>query len=129
MHWSQLMRLWIITLHAELLHLMMLLLNVDTAIVSNRATIVVVVRNSKGIILNAWVKELVHLDSLVAEASTILWVMELATVEEFGNVTIESDAKVYIDELVSLEASSNWKISALIGQSLALVSRFSFCDF
>ena len=53
----------------------------------------------------------------MAEASTILWAMELATVEEFGNVTIESDAKVYIDELVSSKASSNWKISALIGQS------------
>ena len=76
-----------------------------------------VVRNSKGIILNAWVKELVHLDSLVAKASTILWAMELATVEEFGNMTIESDAKVYIDELVSSKASSNWKISALISQS------------
>ena len=74
-------------------------------------------------------KELMNLDSLVAEASAILWAMELATVEGFGKVTIESDAKVCIDELLSSEASSNWKISALIGQSLALVSRFSFCDF
>lgn len=104
-------------------------LNVDAAIVSNRAAIAVVARNSNGIILNAWVKELMNLDSLVAEASAILWAMELATVEGFGKVTIESDAKVCIDELSSSEASSNWKISALIGQSLALVSRFSFCDF
>jgi ribonuclease HI len=59
----------------------------------------VVARNSKGIILNAWVKELMNLDSLVAEASAILWAMELATVEGFGKVTIESDAKVCIDEL------------------------------
>jgi ribonuclease HI len=73
--------------------------------------------------------KLMNLDSLVAEASAILWAMELATVEGFGKVTIESDAKVCIDELSSSEASSNWKISALIGQSLALVSRFSFCDF
>uniref|UniRef100_A0A2N9HWC0 RNase H type-1 domain-containing protein n=1 Tax=Fagus sylvatica TaxID=28930 RepID=A0A2N9HWC0_FAGSY len=68
-------------------------LNVDAAIVSNRAAIAVVARNSKGIILNAWVKELMNLDSLVAEASAILWAMELATVEGFGKVTIESDAK------------------------------------
>jgi ribonuclease HI len=104
-------------------------LNVDAAIVSNRAAIAVVARNSKGIILNAWVKELMNLDSLVAKASAILWAMELAIVEGFGKVTIESDAKVCIDELSSSEASSNWKISTLIGQSLALVSRFSFCDF
>jgi hypothetical protein len=82
-------------------------LNVDATIVSNRAAIAVVARNSKGIILNAWVKELMNLDSLVAEASTILWAMELATVEGFGKVTIESDAKVCIDELSSSEASSN----------------------
>ena len=68
-----------------------------------------------------------HLDSLVAEASVILWAMELTTVEGFGKVTIKGDAKVYIDELVNSEASSNWTISALIGQSL--VSRFSFWDF
>ncbi len=104
-------------------------LNVDAAIVSNRAAIAVVARNSKGIILNAWVKELMNLDSLVAKASAILWAMELAIVEGFGKVTIKSDAKVCIDELSSSEASSNWKISTLIGQSLALVNRFSFCDF
>jgi hypothetical protein len=75
-------------------------------------------------ISNAWVNKLIHLDSLVAEASVILWAMELTTVEGFGKVTIESDAKVYINELVNSEASSNWTISALIGQSL--VSRFSF---
>ena len=71
-------------------------------------------------------KELVHLDSLVAEASAILWAMELAVVKGFGQVIIESDANVCIDELVSLEASSNWKINTLIDQSLALVSRFFF---
>jgi hypothetical protein len=78
---------------------------------------------------NAWVKELMYLDSLVAGVSAILCAMELATIERFGKVTIKSDAKVCIDELVSSEDSNNWKISALIGQSLALVSRFSFCDF
>uniref|UniRef100_A0A2N9EJB2 CCHC-type domain-containing protein n=1 Tax=Fagus sylvatica TaxID=28930 RepID=A0A2N9EJB2_FAGSY len=52
-------------------------------------------------------------DPEVAEAAAILWAVQLAKLEGFLNVVIESDSKVPIDAINSNPEKANWKISTI----------------
>ena len=59
----------------------------------------VVARDDKGQILKAWTKEHVLCEPVMAEASAILWALELAASENFDRIIVEGDAKVCFDGL------------------------------
>ena len=104
-------------------------MNVDATISNDRATIAVVARSHREIIVNVWTKPLEYSNPTVAEASAIWLALELAKAANFKSVCIESDAKVCIDALAGPTIEFPWKIRALALQSLHLASCFSFCSF
>jgi hypothetical protein len=81
---------------------------------SNFSSIAVAARDAIGFLLLAWTKHIDVVDPEVAKASAILWVIQLAKLEGFPNVIIESDSKVPIDAINSNPKEANWKISAIV---------------
>jgi hypothetical protein len=53
-------------------------LNVDASILSDKAFIAVIARDSGGSLVKAWTKQAVTLDPAMAEAAAINWSLELA---------------------------------------------------
>ena len=100
-------------------------LNVDAATLRDKAFIAVIARDYGGSIIKAWAKQTVHLDPTVAEASAIVWALELAMEEGFENIIVESDAKICVDALNCPIDESPWKIHALSTHSLDLALNFS----
>ena len=104
-------------------------LNIDAAIRHDLAAIAVVARDQKGIITNAWAKEIELSDPVVAEAAAINWALQLAANEEFANICVESDAKVCIDALAGSIDDCWWNIRAITARSLDLAVNFDSCNF
>jgi ribonuclease HI len=104
-------------------------LNVDARIRVDQAAIAVVARNHRGFIIKAWAKLIDFSDPTMAEAAAITWALELAVIEKFEHICIESDAKVYVDALAAPIDDCLWKIRALISMSLKLALKFSSCNF
>jgi ribonuclease HI len=103
-------------------------LNVDASIRHDLAAIAVVARDHKGIITNAWAKEIELSDPVVAEAAAINWALQLAANEKFANICVESDAKVCIDALAGSIDDCWWNIRAITARSLDLAVNFDSCN-
>uniref|UniRef100_A0A2N9FG91 Reverse transcriptase domain-containing protein n=1 Tax=Fagus sylvatica TaxID=28930 RepID=A0A2N9FG91_FAGSY len=80
-------------------------LNVDAAWCSVKSSMAVVARDHKGIVLKAWSKMVVADEPLVAETHAIKWAIELASLEDYQNFMVESDAKLITLVPVSLLGS------------------------
>ena len=104
-------------------------LNVDARIRVDQASIAVVARNHRGFIIKAWAKLIDFSDPTMAEAVAITWALELAVIEKFEHICIESDAKVCVDALAAPIDDCLWKIRALVSMSLKLALKFSSCNF
>uniref|UniRef100_A0A2N9IF45 Reverse transcriptase zinc-binding domain-containing protein n=1 Tax=Fagus sylvatica TaxID=28930 RepID=A0A2N9IF45_FAGSY len=104
-------------------------MNVDAAIGKDKATIAVVARNHQGSIIKVWAKLTSHLEPALAEATAINWALEIAKLENFEHICIESDAKFCVDALNAPIDVYPWKILAPISLSLDLADNFSFCSF
>uniref|UniRef100_A0A2N9I911 Protein kinase domain-containing protein n=1 Tax=Fagus sylvatica TaxID=28930 RepID=A0A2N9I911_FAGSY len=63
------------------------------------------------LIVKAWVKQVNTVDPLVAEATAILWVVQIAKVENWDAVCFESDSKLVVECLQSLV--SFWSIAGI----------------
>jgi hypothetical protein len=58
----------------------------------------------------------------------IRWAVELAKLEEWDVIVVESDAKLYIDALILDSSTCDWRICAIRVDILALAFVFCFCD-
>ncbi len=103
-------------------------LNVDAAIHTSVAAIAVIARDDAGCFVKAWTKTLPTVDPTVAEASAILWAIQLAYLEKWKNILVESDAKNCVDAILGISACS-WNIYALCNDVKRLASDFSSCSF
>jgi ribonuclease HI len=104
-------------------------LNVDAAIKALTATIAVVARNSAGSIIHFWSKNLLTDDPCIAEATAILWALEIAQTEEFLHIIVEGDAKICLDAIMEELSSCPWRIRSLISNIKCLALNFVFCRF
>ena len=69
-------------------------LNTDAAVHTSFLSIAVVARDANGFIHSAWTKHIEVVDLEVAEASALLWAIQLAKLKDFQNVIVENDSKV-----------------------------------
>jgi hypothetical protein len=61
--------------------------------------------------------------------SGVWWALELAILEGFQDIIIESEAKACIDALLSNPQETSWKISNLCFDIKTLALKFVACDF
>ena len=74
-------------------------------------------RNTKGEVLQVWTKLHISCTPLQAEASAILWAIQLAQSLNWDHIIFEGDAKDCFDP----DFSSDWTINNLISNVLSLV--------
>uniref|UniRef100_A0A2N9EDK3 Reverse transcriptase zinc-binding domain-containing protein n=1 Tax=Fagus sylvatica TaxID=28930 RepID=A0A2N9EDK3_FAGSY len=104
-------------------------INVDAAIYLDKSFMAAVARDYKGELIKAWAKTTVYKDPTIAEADAICWALELAKTEKFEKISIESDAKVCVDALLSPTDDCPWKIRTFTSLALELAVYFSVCSF
>jgi ribonuclease HI len=104
-------------------------LNTDVAVRTSFSTIAVVARDANGFIHSAWTKHIKVIDLEVAEAFAILWAIQLAKLEDFQNVIVESDSKVPVDCMNGIQVEVNWKIAAIVLDVNFLSLDFVSCCF
>ena len=99
-------------------------LNTDATVRANSSSIAVVARNSVGGFCIAWAKHLSVSDPEYAEAAAILWALQLALLENYSKVMVESNSKVCIDAIIGSPSEVNWKIVAIIANVISLSLNF-----
>ena len=104
-------------------------LNVDAAMSQSAATIFVIARNEAGIILKAWDKPSNSIYPFVAEAAAILWAIQVAKMENWGNICVVNDSKMCVDFLLQANFVSSWNIEVLYGDVKSLAAEFNFVVF
>lgn len=104
-------------------------LNVDAIVFNDAATIAIIARNESGLITKSWAKSFNSCDPLIAEAVAILWAIQVAKVENWSSIIIESDSKMCVDAILIDPHASLWKIAVLCDNVKTLVAEFSFCCF
>uniref|UniRef100_A0A2N9HUL1 RNase H type-1 domain-containing protein n=1 Tax=Fagus sylvatica TaxID=28930 RepID=A0A2N9HUL1_FAGSY len=104
-------------------------LNVDVAILPNVAKIAVFARDEGGLMIKAWAKVIHSNDPLVAEASAILWAIQIAKLNNMLEIIVESDSKVCVDAITQDSFVCDWSISTTCNDVRVLVSEFISCIF
>lgn len=104
-------------------------LNVDAALSESSFALAVVARNSSGSVIKVWTKLHIRCPPLVAEASAILWAVQLAHQENWNHIIIEGDAKNGIDPLALENAIPDWSIVNIISSILNFKTSFLGCLF
>ena len=94
-------------------HLNTIKLNTDAAIMGNYTALAVVARDNSGKILLAAAKKVTTGDPLVAEASTLLWALQLVVSYQFQHCIIEWDTKNCIDTCNGRLYDCPWSIAAI----------------
>jgi hypothetical protein len=102
-------------------------INIDAAMSSDFATIAAVARNDLGLVVKACAKKIYSYDMCTAEALAIRWTIELAKLENWCEIIVESDAQVCVNVLLSDSVGCEWCIYNLYSDILALASEFVFC--
>jgi ribonuclease HI len=93
------------------------------------AKIAVVARYDSGLLFKAWAKRIHTTVPLVAEASAILWAVQLAKMEELRGIIVESDSKLCVDAISLDKAACDWNISTLCLDVIGLAAEFFSCKF
>ena len=96
-------------------------INTDAAISNNVSALAAIARNTKGEVLQVWTKLHISCPPLQAEASAILWAIQLAQSLNWDHIIFEVDAKDCFDPISPLDFSPNWTISNLISNLLSFV--------
>ena len=104
-------------------------INSDAALNSSTTTLAAVARDHRGDIVKVWSKHVKVCLPIQAEASAILWAVELAIKEQWNLVCFEGDAKAYFDPLSSLDLPPDWTINSIINDIHNLARSFSCCNF
>jgi hypothetical protein len=75
-------------------------LNTDAAVKASYSAIAVIARDAYEFIIKAWALCVDTADPVIAEAQVIKWALDLAKLESFPKIIVESDSKMCIDALV-----------------------------
>jgi ribonuclease HI len=97
--------------------------------VNDAATIAIIARNEYGLITKSWAKSVNSCGPLMAEAAAILWAIQVAKVENWSSIIIESDSKMCVDAILQDPPDSLWKIAVLCDNVKTLAAEFRFCCF
>ena len=104
-------------------------INVDAALDSTKSALAVVAQNHLGKVLFLWGK-VHHLCSpMIAEASALLWAVQLASQQRWRSVIFEGDAKICFDALNHPYHNPNLALNTLIYNIRSLSSFFLSCSF
>ena len=101
----------------------------DGAFSGSFAKIAVVARDHSGIITQAWLKQIAAFDSSSAEATAIVWALEIASSLKFPRIIVESDAKLCVDAVLGKPLDSCWRFQTLCSNAQFLALNFSSCMF
>ncbi len=97
-------------------------LNVDAAVNSSSSSIAVVARNSEGLILKCWSKNVPFVEPCIAEAAAIAW----ALLEHYCGRRRES---LHWCHLGFFPVKTPWKIHTFVANVSSLVFNFNSCRF
>ena len=104
-------------------------LNTDAALLGNEAILAVVARDDSGVIIMAATKKMFTEDPAVAEASTMLWALQLAESHHFQHCIIEGDANNCLDACIGKLDDCPWALFAIFHDVKFLLPNFTSVDF
>jgi ribonuclease HI len=104
-------------------------LNTDAAVRQHSSTIVVIARDGKGTICNAWARMVDTVESNIAEALAIKWAVQLTSEETFTKIIVESDSNRCIESIIGSPEDTYWKIEAICSNVNILALDFISCCF
>ncbi len=104
-------------------------LNTDAVVKALYSSIAVIARDAYGFICKARAICVDTVDPVIAKAEAIKWALELAMLESFPKIIVESDSKMCIDALVDSQFASCWKIDTLCADVNSLIPWFLSCCF
>ena len=104
-------------------------LNVDVAVSQAFTSLAVVARNEFGEVLKVWAKIHDLCTPTQAEATAIMWALNLAAAENWCNIIVEGDLKICFDALSKAEEPSDWSISSIIHNAAGMSVSFDKCEF
>ena len=102
---------------------------VDAAFSSTKFALVAVARGHHRDAIFIWGKELLLCFPLQAEATAILWAMQLAIQERWSSVIIEGDAKLCLEPLSHPNLIPSWLINTTISNICTLAASFESIKF
>ena len=73
--------------------------NVDVAVQKDFTTLVFVARNEVGDVIKGWAKVYEICDSVQAEATSILWALQIAKAEYMERIQVEGNARSCFDAI------------------------------
>ena len=104
-------------------------LNVDATVSNTLTALAVVARDHIGTPIKAWIKPYCKCLPAQAEATAVLWAVNLALAEGWMKVVIEGDAKECFDALSDPGLQPSWVISNFVCYILALSRAFCTVSF
>ena len=104
-------------------------INTDAVVRFGHSSIAVVARDASGLVCKAWAKSVDSNDPVIAEALAINLALQLALLERYPNVLVESDSKVCIESIIGNSTDSLWKLDALCSDVNNLALNFMSCYF
>ena len=104
-------------------------LNTDVAVRTSFSTVAMVAWDAHGSLCSAWTHTVNEDDPIAAEASAILWALQIAKMENFTSIIVESDSKLCIDVITLHPEDSYWVSAAFVSDIISLSSDFSSCSF
>jgi hypothetical protein len=104
-------------------------INTNATVRSGHSSIAVVARDASRLVCKAWAKIVDSIDPVIAEAFAINLALQLALLERYPNVLVESDSKVCIESIIGNSTDSLWKLDALCFDVNNLASNFMSCCF
>ena len=100
-------------------------LNTDVAVRTSFSTVAMVARDAHGSLCSAWTHTVNEDDPIAAEASAISWALQIAKMENFTSIIVESDSKLCIDAITLHLEDPYWVIAAFVSDIISLSSDFS----
>ena len=104
-------------------------LNTAAAVRTSFSTVAVVARDAHGSLCSVWTHTVNEDDPIAAEASAILWALQIAKMENFTSIIVESNSKLCIDAITLHPEDPYWVIAAFVFDIISLSSDFSSCSF
>ena len=103
--------------------------NVDATVSNTLTTLVVVARDHSGTPIKTWIKPYCKCPPAQAEATAVLWAVNLAVAEGWTKVMIEGDSKECFDALSDPGLQPSWVISNFVCDILAFSRAFCSVSF
>ena len=96
---------------------------------SGHSSIDVVAHDTSRLVCKTWAKSVDYDDQVITRALAINWALQLALLEKYLNVLVESDSNVCIESNMGNSTYSLWKLDALCSEVNNLALNFMSCCF